>query len=265
VKTSTINRAAPASPDLLERYCRDLDGWPRAWVGWKRICRRAKSWWPASGPFWRIWSVGSVRQDRSEELHCTNSCPQASSVRQEGGELIRSASLLALSLGAAFGQSTTDRPAFEVASIKPSPPGTRGKSIRSSPGGRFTAKNADLEMLMKTAYGVQDFRISGGPGWLNSEGYDITAKAESNVSGKQVLKMVQTLLEDRFKLVLHRETKELPIYALVIAKRGLGPSLHEVYGDCDANTPPPSPVPGQPPAPRCGGISIPPGQLIGRL
>jgi uncharacterized protein (TIGR03435 family) len=117
----------------------------------------------------------------------------------------------------AFAQAA---PAFEVASVKPSAPGTRGRSILRSPGGRFTATNAPLRDLVQNAYGVQDFQISGRPTWFNTERYDIVAKAEGDVSVAQSRLMLQTLLADRFNLALHRETKELPVYVLVVAKNG---------------------------------------------
>src|SRR5580698_1221154 len=76
-------------------------------------------------------------------------------------------------------------------------------------------------MLMQNAYSVQLFQISGGPDWINSERYDIVAKADGSASGKQMTgPMLQTLLEDRFKLRFHRETKLLPVYELTVAKGG---------------------------------------------
>ena len=123
------------------------------------------------------------------------------------------------------------RPAFEVASIKPSEPGGRGIQIRISPGGRFNCKNVTTKMLIQQAFGVQDFQISGGPGWLTSEHYDIVAKAEGDeqIKPEQLRLMVQKLLADRFKLVIHRDTKELPVYALVVGKNG--PKLQEGQGN----------------------------------
>jgi len=91
-------------------------------------------------------------------------------------------------------------------------------------------------MLVTYAYGVQNFQISGAPGWLSSDKYDIDARMDSSVSdalkklsqdesGLERQRMLQKLLTDRCKLVVHRETKHLPLYALVIAKNG--PKLHE--------------------------------------
>jgi len=78
--------------------------------------------------------------------------------------------------------------------------------------------------LMEQAYGIRDFQIVGGPSWLGSDRYDITAKPEGAATSDQVKVMMQALLKDRFQLQFHRETKELPTYALVVAKGG--PKVH---------------------------------------
>ena len=125
------------------------------------------------------------------------------------------------------------QPAFEVASIRPSAPGSRGVSIRIAPGGRLTATNVSVRSLIQKAYGVRTFQLAGGPDWLNFDRYDIVAKAEGNPSEAQVLRMTQALLADRFKLVIRRETKELAVYLLVPGKSGpkSGPKLKEVKYD----------------------------------
>lgn len=125
---------------------------------------------------------------------------------------------------------TAAQPSFEVASIKPSAPGGRGMQMMMAPGGRFTAKNVTIRVLIQQAYNVRDFQISGGPSWLTSEHYDLAAKAEGEeqIKPEQLRLMVRTLLADRCKLVFHRDTKELPIYALVIGKNG--PKLQEGQG-----------------------------------
>jgi bla regulator protein blaR1 len=111
--------------------------------------------------------------------------------------------------------------AFEVASIKPTAETGRGMSLNRSPGGRFTTMNASLEMLMEFAYDVRAHQISGGPKWLESDGFDIVAKADNeNPPTEDLRAMVRKLLEDRFKLAIHRETKELSKYSLVVGKGG---------------------------------------------
>ncbi len=123
--------------------------------------------------------------------------------------------------GLANAQSPSPRPEFEVASVKPNTAGHNLVMIRPPVGGRFTATNARLKMLIGLAYNVQNFEISGGPGWVDSDGYDIEAKAaDSKIGMDQLRPMLQTLLENRFHLMIHRETKEVPVYALMAtAKR----------------------------------------------
>ena len=133
-------------------------------------------------------------------------------------------------------------PRFEVASIKlyaSDPAGWRlGHSIADPPNeGTFEATEVTVEGLVEMAFGVHDsWLIQGGPNWFRSEKFDIQAKAGSaanqelsGLSGNQgaALKhrMLQALLADRFKLAVHRETKDLPGYALVIAQNG--PKLRE--------------------------------------
>lgn len=181
------------------------------------------------------------------------------------------AGLIAFTVRLAIGQpAVTARPAFEVASIKPSKSQDQRFMIRPLPGGRLNVTNVPLKQLITVAYRVQDFQISGGPDWLNSERFDIAAKAEEDANFDQLRLMLRSLLEDRFQLKLRRETKEAPIYALVMAnKRGkYGPNLQESSGDCpprDGGAPPPRPpsAPGQMPTPVCGGMFGGLGRLAG--
>jgi uncharacterized protein (TIGR03435 family) len=111
--------------------------------------------------------------------------------------------------------------AFEVASIKPGKPGASGSSNLFDASGRFTAENSTLKSLIQFAFQVRTFQVLGGPGWLDRDTYDIVAKPEARaVSGKENLQMVQALLAERFQLSFHRETRELPVYLLVVAKNG---------------------------------------------
>jgi uncharacterized protein (TIGR03435 family) len=111
-----------------------------------------------------------------------------------------------------------DRPQFEVASIKPS----LSPSIQyvRPLTGRLTA-DAGLRVLMQYAYGVQPFQVVPGPNAAISERYQIDAKAEGNAGRTRMFLMLRSLLEDRFQLKIHRETRDLPAYALVAAKGGL--------------------------------------------
>jgi uncharacterized protein (TIGR03435 family) len=122
---------------------------------------------------------------------------------------------------AVFGQSPTPPPAFEVASIKPATPPADGRLMIRMGGdpGRLDYSNVSLRDIIRNAYKVRNDQISG-PDWLNSERYDLKAKLPAGASRDDVPAMLQTLLKDRFKLASHKESKVLPIYALVLAKSG---------------------------------------------
>jgi uncharacterized protein (TIGR03435 family) len=155
------------------------------------------------------------------------------------------------------------RPEFEVASIKPHTSSERRiVEMMPLPGGRFNAINATLKLLISRAYGVQDYQLSGGPGWIDSDPYDIVAKTEEG-SGAKWIECLQALLEDRFKLTFHRESKEMPAYALVVAKGG--PKLHESKEDCPPRPPglPRLPAPGETPSIPCGGMLMGRNQVSG--
>ncbi len=109
-------------------------------------------------------------------------------------------------------------PQFEVASVKPSS-SRQIMAVRPLPG-RLTA-DASLLVLMQYAFGVQPYQLAGGPGWLRSERFQIEAKAADNVTRDRIFLMLQALLQSRFRLQTHRETRELPVYALVPARNGL--------------------------------------------
>ncbi|HEX4230381.1 MAG TPA: TIGR03435 family protein [Bryobacteraceae bacterium] len=155
---------------------------------------------------------------------------------------------------------------FDVASIKPAAPNARGIFIRPIAGG-IAITNMPVKELIVIAYRVQLFQISGGPPWINSEHYDISAKSEDPPKRGEIPLMLQALLADRFQLAIHRETKELPIYALVLARKDgkLGPKLIESKGNSctavDPNKPPPPPEPGKPPVLPCGGMMMRPNAL----
>ncbi len=134
--------------------------------------------------------------------------------------------------------------AFDVASVKPNDRG--GRTLVQALPGRLVMTNFSLRRLMLFAYGIQDYQLSGGPNWVASVYYDIEAKADGATSVQEMEgPMLQALLESRFRLVLHRETRQLPIFELTIAKGGakLTPSKE---GSCvpyrtDASPPPVSP------------------------
>jgi len=123
------------------------------------------------------------------------------------------------------------RPSFEVASIKPDNSGDRRVRFQLTPGGRMVMTNASPKMLIMMAYNLKPDELKGGPNWIDSVRYDITAKASRPASGDQMKEMVQSLLEDRFQLKFHHETKEMPIYALVVGKHGPKLKASEVSGE----------------------------------
>jgi uncharacterized protein (TIGR03435 family) len=143
--------------------------------------------------------------------------------------------------------------AFDVAAIKPSADTQAFSFSMVQPGGRYIGQNMSLRLLIKTAYGVHDSQIVNGPSWIDSERWDINAKAEgykdATTFRDQARLMVRPLLADRFKLVMHHEQRELPVYALVLAKTNgeFGPNFRRNdEHECDKPTPPIAPVEGAP-------------------
>ncbi len=171
----------------------------------------------------------------------------------------------------------TPAPTFDVASVKPNKSGDMGTRIMFQPGGRFTANNITLKMLVRLAYDVQDFQISGGPAWITSDKYDLEARAEEGPQGDmrslteeqrkaemdRRRQMIQTLLADRFKLTLHKESKEAPIYALVVAKNG--PKIKELPPEePKPSDPKDAPDKPDPKHPGRGGMRMGRGELTGQ-
>jgi uncharacterized protein (TIGR03435 family) len=122
---------------------------------------------------------------------------------------------------------------FEVATIKPTKPGTQGKALTIR-GHDIITINFSLNDLISFAYGVHLRQVTGGPSWLESEFYDITAKpeAEGLPNRKQMERMIQKLLADRFKLAFHHDKKELTVFTIVVGKNGskLTPSAGDPKG-----------------------------------
>jgi bla regulator protein blaR1 len=172
-------------------------------------------------------------------------------------------------------------PSFEVAAVKPNKSGQGFIRFGMLPGGRFTADNVPLRELLRFAFQIQPFQIEGAPGWAGSERFDITAKAEGDIPPTQpgtvgpVQYMMRSLLAERFGLVYHNETKEMPIYHLVARPDGnLGPKLTKSTTDCAAlfaarrGGGPGSGPGGPPPPPAFGekmvcGFRVGPGSLAG--
>jgi uncharacterized protein (TIGR03435 family) len=156
-------------------------------------------------------------------------------------------------------------PVFEVASVKPNRSGDAGWRLDPQPGGRLTGTNVTAAALIRFAYELPDFQMVGGPKWLNSDRFDVVAKAEGDPPLKQQRLMLRTLMAERFKLSAHTETRELPIFALVLARSDgrIGPQLRRTEADCAGVDRPsldlgvgPSPSTGPP---RCGYFGFAPG------
>ena len=160
--------------------------------------------------------------------------------------------LIAVIAPSAFSQTNdAARPSFEVATIKPNNPDSRQMMI-TRPGGRFSVVGATVKMLVEAAYRVRDFQVIGGPNWINTDRFDIEAKAEegANRQGQAGLLMMQSLLADRFQLKIHTETRELPLYELFVSKDGVKlQSVPEPERPAPGTPPPPLPPPGAKPAP----------------
>jgi uncharacterized protein (TIGR03435 family) len=129
------------------------------------------------------------------------------------GLLLIGLAVIALPLAA-----QSDAPRFEVASVKPALGSANTSTWGLLPSGRFVATNSQLRSLIVNAYGVMHERLLGGPDWIDSDRFDVLASAPAGTSQSTMLTMLQTLLADRFKLVLRREAREMAVYSLVIAQ-----------------------------------------------
>jgi bla regulator protein blaR1 len=132
--------------------------------------------------------------------------------------------ILAVTLTGLRAQSPADRKEFDVVSVKPSAPDEHNSfMMRNLPGGSLRIAGVPLRMLIMQAYDVKALQIAGGPEWIRTERWDILAKAEG-VEGQIPMAlrrtMLQALMADRFQLKIHTETKEMPVYALVVDRKG---------------------------------------------
>lgn len=159
---------------------------------------------------------------------------------------------------------------FEVASVKRNQSGTTIVRVQTG-ASQFQATNVTAALLLTQAFRVQNSQFVGTPSWAESERYDVIARVPEGVTPTPAAQqeMLRALLEERFGLVTHRETRELPISALVVARADgrLGPDLVKSANDCTPGArrggPPPAGPPPAPPAfgrgarPRCGTMSGP--------
>ena len=122
-------------------------------------------------------------------------------------------------VGALLAACGTAQTTFTVSSVKPSRSG-RGKGDLSTSPVMLTIRNLPLDLIIAAAYGIAGYQISG-PGWLRDERFDIIAKTDAPVASEDEMRpLLQGLLAERFRLALHRETRELPSYVLTVAKNG---------------------------------------------
>jgi len=238
----------------------------RIFVGCVLPCRKnIHSWWMMS--FWKT-SVSRTRK--------TPIISVASSQREHRATrcvFSRLTSVLVIAFVATVdgqgGQPFDQKPAFEVASVKPST--SRDTAMRIIwPRGRFSAVNVTMHQFIENAYKIEPFRIDGGPGWIAADRFNIDATIPADAVVVQarwmpdaIRLMMQRLLADRFRFVTHLEQKQQTIYALVMARPNgpLGPGVRQSHADCAAlfaaarqgGPPPPSSL--------CG-VQRAPGRLV---
>ncbi len=149
------------------------------------------------------------------------------------------------------------RPEFDVSSVKPNK--TNCCFSGGANNGQAGAEDSTLKALISLAYKVQEFQIVGGPGWIGSDRFDVEGRTEDKSADPDRLRlMLRSLLEDRFKLKLHMETKQAPIYVLVVAKGGPKIKLAADQTSPDVNGPS---KPGA--GPNHGAIKFGPGSRMG--
>jgi uncharacterized protein (TIGR03435 family) len=180
--------------------------------------------------------------------------------------------LAALAVAATVGvnivaqSAPAESPKFEVASVRPNTSGDNKMMSQVLPGGRYNGINIPPRLLIMNSYGLQEQQLVGAPPWISSERFDIVAKAEGDLgppvsrdTPSKLQLMIRALLEDRFKLKVHREPREVPIYALVLARPDgkLGSGLAVSTVDCEGlaaarRNAPPAEVPKPGERPQCG-------------
>jgi uncharacterized protein (TIGR03435 family) len=143
--------------------------------------------------------------------------------------MVRAAGLVIILSHAAFAQASAKAPEFEVADVRVnksiSPDGGKFQFL---PGGHIDVSDVTVKSIIMAAYDVQEDMITGGPGWIDSEHYDIVAQAPPDTPREALRLMLRPLLAERFKLATHREDKPMPVYAMMAAKDG--PKLQKTAG-----------------------------------
>jgi uncharacterized protein (TIGR03435 family) len=175
---------------------------------------------------------------------------------------MRAAALVTLVMAA--GALLWAQATFDAASVKPNRSGFPGGTTDFRPG-QFVAVNQTLRFILVAAYGLEDYRIIGGPAWIDRDRFDVQARAALPVTRPEAMPMLRALLEERFALKAHTERREQPAYALVVNRAGTGVSglRPASAAACVDRGPQPRRVePGE--LPSCGLLPARPGGLSGR-
>lgn len=152
--------------------------------------------------------------------------------------------------------ATVRPPVVRSGSIKPNNSNRGGSVSGYRPGDVYIATNVSLKSLITEAYGIRDFQLQGASNWIDKDRFDVQARGDSagplpagaqNIDRARLLLKLQSLLEDRFRLKMHDETREPPVYALIVGKGGpkLKAAAESVAGQC-----------GRPGGPSCPGTRI---------
>lgn len=143
-------------------------------------------------------------------------------LKTSGNQYIPAIMLGLFSIALAQAQERPSRLTFDVASIRLSQPGQKSGSIKPLPGGNgYAAQNISLKLMISLMYKVPMRQITAGPEWINTDGYDVEARADQAYGIDDLHTMFQNLLTDRFSLRFHKEAREGPVYALTVDKSGL--------------------------------------------
>jgi bla regulator protein BlaR1 len=170
-------------------------------------------------------------------------------------------------IGAQAPAATGPRAAFDVTSVKPNKSGEMRVSMRIIPGNSYEALNVTLGAMIRMAYRLQDSQVIGAPAWVDQDRFDIIGKAPAG-EPLNLQPRMQSLIADRFNLKAREETRDAPIYALVVANQNgkLGAKLRPSSVDCAAiargrgNAPTAPMQPGM--RPECGMMNGP-GKMMG--
>jgi uncharacterized protein (TIGR03435 family) len=160
--------------------------------------------------------------------------------------------LIVASLSAQPANPDAPKPRFEVATVRLNKSGGTGAALDLRPGGRLVGTNQMVRNLIRIAFNLQPHQIIGGPAWIDADRFDIAAKsadadldAKGMMSPEQFTLRLQALLEERFNMKTHWETRQVPAYAMVLAGK-LGPTLKAHTGNCDRESNGIVPPPGSP-------------------